>query len=420
MNPQVFLYGAFLLFFLLMSAFFSGSETAFFSLNLLERDKLRRRFSGKRGGFIADILKSPENILITILTGNMFVNLFFASLMDRLVERLVEQDSWLYSIVVGTALVLIFGEMMPKNIAIRHSLPFFSFASRPLRYIHLILNPARKIIQTIERGIVNFMSSHIEQEDEDTKIMITSTLQVALKKGIIHPSELEVLESFLDFREKIARDIMIPRTELSGVDIGDGLKGVLDELKALEKHRDRVTVELIPVYHHDLDHLEGYLNVQDILPYRFGIKDESIFPQVVRPIHPVPERKNLLDLLREMIESDRAVALVVDEYGGTAGIVTFQHLIEDFLRFFYRAGGQRHREVSEGVYLIPGDYDLEDLEQLLGVEFHSENRTLAGLIIERLGEIPVRGKRVGIAGHLFVIRRVTKNRILEVEVRKTE
>jgi len=420
MDSQLILYGASLLLLLFMSAFFSGSETAFFSLNLLERDKLRRRFGGKRGEFVTSILRNPENILITILTGNMFVNLFFASLLDRVVERFISQETWLYSILIGTILVLIFGEMTPKNVAIRHSLPFFSFASLPLRYIHLTMNPARRVIQWFERGIVNFMSGSIEQEHEDTKILIASTLQVALKKGIIHPSELEVLESFLDFREKSAREIMLPRTEMGGVDIGEGLNGVWRELRALERQEENASVELIPVYRDDPDHLEGYINLQEVVPYRYGIRPESDIAQIVKEVHPVPERKNLLDLLREMIETDRAMAVVVDEYGGTAGIITFQRLIEDFLKFFYPANGQRHREVSEGVYLIPGDYDLEDLEQLLGVEFDSENRTLAGLLIGRLGEIPARGKRVDLAGHSFVIRRATRNRILEVEVQKKQ
>jgi putative hemolysin len=306
--------------------------------------------------------------------------------------------------------------MTPKNIAIRHSLPFFSFASRPLRITHLILNPVRRIIQWFERRIVNVLSGPIKQEDEDTKILIASTLQVALKKGIIHPSELEVLESFLDFKEKSAREVMLPRTEIRGVDLGEGLKGVWNEVKIQEAKGGRV--ELIPVYREDPDHLEGYINLQEVVPYRYGIRPESEIGEIVKDVHPVPERKNLLDLLREMIETDRAMAVVVDEYGGTAGIITFQQLIEDFLSFFYPANGQRHRQVAEGVYLVPGDYDLEDLQQLLGVELDSQNRTLAGLLIGRLGEIPARGKQIEFVGHSFVIRRVSKNRILEVEVQK--
>ncbi len=416
MDLQLIPYGVALLTLLVMSAFFSGSETAFFSLNLLERDRLRRRFSGKHGKFVLSILAAPENILITILTGNMFVNLFFASLMDRVVERFVSEGSWIYSILVGTFLVLIFGEMTPKNIAIRHSLQFFSFASSPLRYIHLILNPLRRIIQWFERGIVNLMSGAIEPEDEDTKILIASTLQVALKKGIIHPSELEVLESFLDFREKSAKEVMLPRTEISGVDIGAGLKNVWEEIR--KEYGGNGAPELVPVYRDDPDHLQGYINLQELVPFGYSLRTESEIRQIVKEVHPVPERKNLLDLLREMIEADRAMAVVVDEYGGTAGIITFRQLIEDFLKFFYPANGQRYREISDGVYLIPGDYDLEDLQQLLGVEFESENRTLAGLLIGRLGEIPARGKKIDVAGHSFLIRRASKRRILEVEVRK--
>ena len=126
-----------------LSAFFSGSETAFFSLNHLEKEKLLSRTKGRRRTFISRILASPAEILITILTGNMVVNLFFASTMDVFVGRFIGEYAWLYSILIGTLLVLIFGEMTPKNLAIRHSLPFFNFSSRILGVFHRVLTPTR-------------------------------------------------------------------------------------------------------------------------------------------------------------------------------------------------------------------------------------------------------------------------------------
>ena len=157
---------------LVLSAFFSGSETSFFSLNHLEKEKLLSRSKGRHRSFISKILSSPADILITILTGNMVVNLFFASTMDRVVGKLIGEYAWLYSILIGTLLVLIFGEMTPKNLAIRHSLPFFTFSSRILAPIHRVLTPARFVLSRIERGVVSFVTSRLKTESDARSVMV--------------------------------------------------------------------------------------------------------------------------------------------------------------------------------------------------------------------------------------------------------
>jgi CBS domain containing-hemolysin-like protein len=420
MDSELIIYLLIMSFLLLMSAFFSGTETAFFSLNLLEKHKLRRRFGAGLGNFVKDILENPEGILITILTGNMFVNLFFASLMDRVVERFIEQDSWLFSIAIGTVAVLIFGEMTPKNMAVRHSLPFFSFSARPIYVIHSLLSPIRRIIQILANRLVSFISGKISQEDVDTRILITSALQAGLKKGIIHSSELRILESFLDFREKPVREIMIPRTQIFGMDIEEGMERAVGDFISAGEQSATAPFGLIPVFRGDMDHITGYLDVQDLLPFNYGLLDEKGLAGLVKPVIPVPEMKNILEILREMMKINRTMAVVIDEYGGTAGLVTFQHLIENVLSFFYPSSPDGYKKLADGVYLIPGQFDLEELQELLKVEFESESRTLAGLLTERIGEIPTRNSRITLSGILFIVRRVSRKRILQVEVRRAE
>lgn len=196
------------------------------------------------------------------------------------------------------------------------------------------------------------------------------------------------------------------------------MESLITSQKLLEDVSSGYDLELLPVFRGDMDHVEGYLHIRDILPYRLGLVDDPRISMIVKPVLPVPEMKNLLELLGEMIESGREMSVVVDEYGGTAGIVTFQHLIEDFLELYYPAVVNGYEEVSEGVYRLSGQYSLEDLEELLGTHFNSESRTLAGLIIEQVEEIPVKGREVELSGSLFTIRRVSNNRIIEVEVRR--
>jgi CBS domain containing-hemolysin-like protein len=364
---------------LVLSGFFSGSETSFFSLNHLEKDKLRRQFRGKLRRFIVTSLRSPNEILITVLTGNMVVNLFFASILERAMTNLQVAYSSLYSIVGGTVLLLIFGEMTPKNLAVRSSLSFVIRSSRLLYYCHFVLGPVRKLLQSIETKIVRLLARRLEEPREDARLLILSTLQVGLRKGIIHPTELALLESFLDFSEKKAAEVMVPRAEVRGIEISAG-REQLRQLLANEKGATPLAV-----YQEDLDRIVGCLNPIDLL----GLEGVGL-KEVLREVHLVPEGKNL----------------------------PFQRLVEEFLAFFYPQDEAGDLRVREGVFKLPGKFDMSDLEALLSTDFETESRTLSGLLIEKLGEIPEAGRRIILSGHTFLVRRVSKRRIHEVEVRR--
>jgi putative hemolysin len=407
MIPQIVV----LLLLLTASGFFSGSETAFFSLNQIEKEKLVAGTKGRRRSFLRSIIDSPAEILITILTGNMVVNLFFASLMDVVVGHYVNEYAWLYSILIGTVLVLIIGEMTPKNLAIRHSLPFFRISSRPLRGIHSALTPVRYLLSRIEHSIMAFLTGRMNPESEDSRILISSTVQIGLKKGIVHHSELSILESFLDFREKTAEDIMIPRTEIDAVEA----KTTLQELLSLAKRSSELL--LIPVYRENIDHIMGYINVRDLLPYRHGLSSANTITPLIKPIHPIPATKNLMDLLREIMRENCEMALVIDEYGGTAGIVTYQHLVEDFLYFFYPSKVE-HTKINSETYRFPGSYELERVEQLFETVFESSSRTISGFVTETLEEIPAVGTEFVVDDIEFIVRAVSRRKVLEVEARK--
>ncbi len=396
---------------LVLSAFFSGSETAFFSLNHLEKEKLLSRTKGSRKKFISGILSKPAEILITILTGNMIVNFYFASSMDVVVGERFGRYSWLYSIVIGTLLVLVIGEMTPKNLAIRHSLSFFTFSSRFLAVLHRVLTPVRFLLTRIERGVISVITSKLKPQEEDSRDLISSTFQIGLQKGIIHPSEHSTLESFLDFREKTAEDVMIPRTEMNAVDANTSLK---DLLAGLSPDGDE---HLIPVYKENIDHIIGYVNIRDILPFRYNLDTRKTIMSILRNIHPVPESKNLMDLFREIMENRCEMALVVDEYGGTAGMVTYQTLVEDFLYFFYHPQ-EEFRRLGEDTFVFPGSFDLDRAGEILDTEFEAESRTISGYMIEIIEDIPEPGQELRIDNLLFIVRSVSRKKILEVEIRK--
>jgi putative hemolysin len=390
---------------LVFSAFFSGSETAVFSLNHLERHRLRRGATG----FKTRVLNQPEEVLVTILMGNMVVNLLFASVMDGVMEDLLGDGAWFYSILAGTILLLIFGEMTPKNIAIRHSVSFFAFSTPVLNYIHVAFTPIRTVLEFVQRHVVAYLSGRLRAEERDHHALITSTLRAGLQKGLVHPSELAVAESFLDFREKTAADVMIPRTSLKGLPAEARIEEAISFAAEEETHAP------ILVYEEDIDHIKGYVTPADLLGCRFGLTDARRISSLTRSLHPVPETKNLFELMREMIAENTEVALVVDEYGGTGGVVPFALVMEDFLQFFYPTD-RRFLKNPEGHYTLPGTLRVESVSELLGTPLESESRTLSGLITEQLEEIPTIGQSVRIGTNVFTVRRVSQRRIIEVEV----
>ena len=259
---------------------------------------------------------------------------------------------------------------------------------------------------------MSFLADKLHPEEKDSRSLISSTVQLGFKKGIVHHSELSILESFLDFREKTAEDLLIPRTELNAIDS----KASLSELtKLTEKLGSNA---LIPVFQSTIDRITGYINVRDLLPYRFGIATAKTVAPLIKPIHPVPSSKNLLELLQEVMEKDCEMALVVDEYGGTAGIVTFQHLVEDFLYFFYPSK-EEYAKIDDTTYRFPGKFELERVEVLFDKNFESESRTISGFVTEQLEEIPAVGATLQFDQILFTVRAVSRKKILEVEATKT-
>ncbi len=400
---------------LLLSAYFSGSEAAFFSLSTLEQDSLKRRSNTKLARILSRIFSSPDDVLITLLTGNMFVNVFASSLGEAIGERIFPFDTELFSIISMTVLLLIFGEMAPKNIAVRNAQVFSRFSALPLNSIYVLFTPLRWFFSLFNR-LVNLLLPHGDTGEQKVKhSVIRSAVQIGYKEGILDRSELDLVESFCDFREKQAEEVMTPRTEINGIDVSRRISGLIADTELMDASNGAA---LLPTFDQDLDHLVGYVAFRDLLPYKFGFKKDACLSEIIKPSLSVPSTKNCADLLTEMRESNSEMAVVIDEYGGTAGIITFKVLIEQLLGYFFPSVKDEIVELAAGAYSIPGHLKIEDLSELLEQEIASESRTVAGLIIDSLGEIPAAGTKLVIGDIDFTVKRISKTRILELEVRR--
>ncbi len=391
---------------LVLSAYFSGSESAFFSLSRLEQDGLRQRAAPRLRRIIERILSSPEEVLITILTGNMLVNVFASSMAEAIGRRLFGRSSELLSIVSMTILLLLGGEMMPKNVAVRYAVGFARASAYPLYGLFVVFKPLRWFLNLFNR-LVNALFPLRQGAREGRPNIILSAVNIGFREGILNRSELTLMESFVEFRDRTAEEVMIPRTEVTGVEVSTPIAEVL-----------RLGPSLLPVYSQDMDHLLGYVTPRDLLPYRYGLRQGENLAEVLRPFVSVPFSKNCARLLVEMRESNTEMALVVDEYGGTAGIITFRKLMSELLGYFFPSADGEPQSLGPEHYRLPGAYRVEDLAELFDLQLESESHTVAGLVTEQLGEIPAEGARVVVGGLELTVRRVVRNRILEVEARR--
>jgi putative hemolysin len=415
------IYSLFLVLFLFLSAFFSGSETAFFSLNSLEREKMKPVQGKCKGKIVRLFFTSPDTLLVTILTGNMIVNIFatdfFASTVTGyVVSQLPFIDPEVFSILVMIPLILLFGEMTPKNIAVRHPLAFARLSILPLYFFHLLFLPITGLLNIIRFKILKRIPVKKKQDDHPRDSLISFAMKVGHERGFISKYELDVLESYLEFRNKSACDVMIPRTEISGIEASTPLNVLFDIIA--QENSKILSGSFIYVYKQDYDHLTGYIDIRDLLPIKYGIQKSVHVRKLIKPFYKIPDSKNLSDLTRELREKNHEVALVIDEYGGTAGIVTFQNIITDLLDYFYTSAKDMIEEISHGVYSLPGTVETGILEDLFHVHLPTEKRTVSGMIMEHLGEVPARGTQVTIEGILFTVCKPGKTKIIQLHATK--
>ena len=398
---------------LLLSAFFSGSETAFFSLTGLERDSLRKKSSSYLLRILESLFSTQNQMLITILTGNMLVNIFTASIGESLGRDIFSGKSELFSIIIITLILLLVGEMTPKNIAIRHSRGFVRLSAPALFYLHRFLTPLRLLLNGVTYVLLRLFPSKFEDIPDRKEATILNVVHFGINQQKIDRSEYHLFKSYFSFKEKSAVDIMIPRNNIEGISSSIETEEVL---RGIENNKVLRIGSYIMVYQEDIDHPDGFLEIKDLLKVKFLSSSIPPLKSLIRSFHIVPHTKDLTELMTEMRETGTEVALLVDEYGGTAGIITFQILIEELLRFFYPGREGKITETGEGWYSVPGSLPIEILEELFNIDIETESHTIAGIVLEALGEIPSPGTELTFSGLKIKINKASNRKIIELDV----
>lgn len=415
-NDSFFLNYVFLVILLLLSFFFSGSEAAFFSLNRLERNSLKEKKSKKKTQILKLILSNPEQLLITILTGNMIVNIVASSIGSVIGEDLFEGESEIFSIIGMTVLLLIFGELTPKRIAVNHSKIFANRTAYPLYYLYVLLTPARFVLNHISAWFLNLINRKIKKENEERHALVLSTAELGYKQSILMHSEYSLFKSYLAFRDKSADGVMTQRNKLNTISSDLKIKELIDLLS----HDSTYIMNLSVLLHkEDNDHLDGWIPISRLLECKYLNKNlNNKVSSLANDFHIVPESKDLPTLILEMREKNAEIALLVDEFGGTAGVLWFRNIIEDLLHVFYNPINGKDIKNKLPSYIFSGTTKIEDLQELLGIRIDFNVHTVAGLFLELFGSIPVPGDEISFNDYKMTVLDMDSNRIRNLKIEK--
>ena len=402
-----------LLVLLALSAFFSSNETALMSVNRIRLRSLADE-GNKRAAMALDILENQTpKLLSAILIGNNIVNISASSLATTLAYSF---GGYMVSIVtlILTILILIFGEITPKNYATINSEKITLRYIPVFKFLMTIMTPVIFIINLFSRGVMRLMRV---DPDEANKAMTEEELRtivdVSHEDGVIESDEKEMIYNVFDLGDATAKDIMVPRVHVTFADVASTYDELIDIFR-----EDKFT--RLPVYKDSQNNIVGIINMKDLLLYD---KDtEFVIDNFLRKPHFTYERKSISDLLVEMKDSTFNIAIVLDEYGDMAGLITLEDILEEIVGEIHDEYDEKEddlvQKISDREYIIEGSMHLDDVNDHLHTELDSEDYdSLGGFIIEHLDRLPVAGDAVITEeGIRLIVEKLDKNRIEKVHV----
>ncbi|MEE8402978.1 MAG: hemolysin family protein [Candidatus Hydrothermarchaeaceae archaeon] len=391
-----------------LSAFFSGSEIALFSVNRLRIRKLAEE-GVSRAVVLNRLLERPNRLLATILVGNNLVNVGIAAIITSLSISFFGNKGVGIAIGVATLLILVFSEVTPKAFAAKNAERVSLRVAWPISILMKVLYPAVRGIVLVTSPIVRTFSRDMKSPfvtEEEIKMLV----EVGEKEGTIEKEEREMINGVFKFGDTAAKEVMVPRIDVSSI-----------ESNAATEDAKRLVIDTgysrTPVYDGSIDNIVGFLFTKDLLKVDSGdvrVKD------IMRQAYYVPETKKLDEILDEMQEGKTQMAVVVDEYGGTAGIVTLEDLVEEIVGEILDEKEELPiKIIDDTTALVNAKTSIGDVNETLGITLPEDDfGTVGGLVFNTLGDIPVVGERVVIDNITLTVDKMRTRRVSRVKVIK--
>lgn len=405
---DIFLLITLLIVLLICSGCFSGTETALFSLNRIERRRLKEEKS-TRSQLIAKALQRPRKLLSTILFGNTLINVATSATATLLFQRLLQAHSLATAIVVDSLLVLFIGEIIPKTIAVNQAIPLSRAAIKPLQFFAKLSGPAVGIFDCLARGILRVF----KVPDEPARGLRPSELEVlfeeAGRKETITAEERRIARNIMRFSKTTAEEIMTPRVDVAAAPL-DIPRARLEQVMIEARH------SRIPIYEESIDHIVGFVGTKE-----FFLNPEREIRKLLKPVAIFPEGARIHRVFRHMQSNLLNMAVIVNEYGVTSGILTMEDLVEEIVGEIYdeyEKAEELIRPVGPDEWLVLCRAPIEHVNEACGLNLpEGESVTLNGYLCDEFGEIPARGRTIERNGARFTIVESDRRRIMSCRVK---
>ncbi len=405
---------------LMLSALFSGSEVAFFSLSPKDLHHLDEE-DDPAGNRVLDLLEQPnrkvasKELLATILIANNFVNVAIVLLSSFIANAVIPDEVSsvmrnLIQIGVVTFILVLFGEVIPKVYASSHNVAMAKWVSTPLVFLKKLFRPLSRVLINSTRFIDKRFKGHADEA------ISTDELEHAIDLTHVPGEDKKIYQGIVNFGNLVAKQAMTARTDIFAFDLNmkysDVLKGIVES-----------KFSRVPVYEEDLDSIVGILYIKDLIPFRH--RNQLEWSKLIRQPFFVPELKKLDDLMREFQERKTHMAIVVDEYGGTSGLITLEDVLEEIVGEIsdeFDEEGLSYSRLDDNVYMFEAKTSLPDVYRVVEADFNEldsvagDASTLGGLVVELAGKIPMKGEKINYDRFTFIIDAADKRKLKRIKL----
>jgi CBS domain containing-hemolysin-like protein len=398
---------------LLISAMLSGAEAAYFSLGRSRLDELAEE-QGKTPGPLAPLLAQPHELLVTLLVGITVVNIGASALAAAIAEQLFGSKGLGIAIAGMVFLLTVFGEVLPMTLAVEHPVRFSAWVNRPVAWLSVVLKPIRIGLGAFTAITLRLVGSERQEgQPEISEEELRTLVDVGAREGVVDRTEREMIHKVFELEDTLVREVMVPRPDMFCLDVAIETARLLPLLR--EQLHSRV-----PVFEETVDQIVGVLYTKDLLPYLGGLPPAFDLRQHLHPPYFVPGSKRADTLLREFQAKKLHLAVVVDEYGGTAGLVTLEDLLEELvgeIRDEYDEDERLIQRVTPRSFRVSGRLPIDELNAATGLHVPDDSfDTVGGWVLDLFGRVPHKGEKKDADGIRVAVEKVERTRVLEVLV----
>jgi magnesium and cobalt exporter, CNNM family len=397
------------------SAILTGAEAAYFSLGRARLRHVAAKDDGEvEGGAPKALIERPHELLVTLLVGITVINIAAAAIATMIADSIFGPTLGLFVEIVALVFVLTtFGEVLPMTLAVTYPEQFLAVAGRPVAWLGVILAPARAALAGLTALMVKLLSRGRTEQGMLSEEELRTLVDVGASEGVVEREEREMIHKVFELEDTLVRSVMVPRTDMVCLDVETPTAEILPALR--EHLHSRV-----PVYEGSIDVIVGVLYAKDLLQFMEGLPPDFDLRAHLHPPYFVPESKRADALLQEFQAKRLQMAIVVDEYGGTAGLVTLEDLLEELVGEIadeYDEPERLIQRVDATTYRVAGKLPIEQLNAATGLKISNEGYdTVGGWVLDLFGRVPRRAERTETAELQLTVEKVERTRIVEVLV----